>query len=192
MKDKILLFLFLFGLSYLVQGHCHAQDNPSIAFVDFHSCVVESKYGIQQQKLFTHVEEQTQKYMVEIEMQLQDTIANLQDSDYVDALTPEAEEKLNAKAEKLTDDLMRQEDLLYQTRQIAQSTISQKMQQLINVAAKEVAKTEHIDIILGNQLAYAFPSSLDITSKVIAQLNKDFDEDPNAEKYEVPKMGFIQ
>ncbi|MCH9612508.1 MAG: hypothetical protein S4CHLAM102_09990 [Chlamydiia bacterium] len=177
MKKKNLLPMLMVGLASLLPAASHAKDNPSIAVVNFGTCVQESKYGIEEQANFKKVEADMRNGMEDLDRQLSETLAKLQDNDYLDSLSPEAEEALKVKYQNLSEEFGRYQNQFYQVMQAAQAGLFRSLQQSINAAAEEVAKKDHIDVVLNKEMAFAISPSLDITSKVITQMNKNFDAD---------------
>ena len=71
-----------------------ADKNLNIGVVNFGKCIETSKYGQHEQKQFETIKNQMQKAIQDLDEQLNATATKLQDKDFLDSLSPEAEKEL--------------------------------------------------------------------------------------------------
>jgi outer membrane protein len=60
--------------------------------------------------------------------------------------------------------------------------VIQKLNEMISKAADTIAKKERYDLILNEEAAFFFTSGIDLSSKVIAILDEDFEKMPKDTK----------
>jgi outer membrane protein len=153
-----------------------SEKLPSIGIVNFTTCIQESKFGKQEQESLEHIRNQLQKSIEDVHKQLSDTVAKLQDNDYLDTLNPEAEKELKMKFQTLNEELNRYQGQYYQIMQQANMKLVQTMNDRINQASELVAKKEKIALVINREAAFHFSEALDITKKVIDELDKRFED----------------
>lgn len=154
-----------------------AEKLPNIGVVNFATCIQESKYGLKEQESLESIKNQLHKSIEDIQGQLNDTVTKLQDSDYLDTLNPEAEKELKAKFQALNEELNRYQAQYYQIMQQANMKLVQVMSDLINEASEKVAKQEKLSLVINREAAFHFAEALDITKKVIGEMDKRFDQE---------------
>lgn len=170
MKSLAALFCLL-----TISGQA-ADKLPSIGIVNFTSCIQESKFGKQEQDSLENLKKQLQKSIEDIHHQLNDAVAKLQDADYLDSLNPEAEKELKVKFQSLNEELNRYQGQYYQIMQQANMRLMQAMNERINIASEQVAKKEKISLVINRDAAFHFADTLDITKKVIEELDKRYED----------------
>ncbi len=153
-----------------------AEKTPSIGIVNFATCIQESKFGKQEQSSLESLKNQLQKSIEDIHNQLNDAVTKLQDSDYLDSLNPDAEKELKMKFQTLNEELNRYQGQYYQIMQQANMKLIQIMNDLINQASEQVAKKEKLSLVLNKEIAFHFAEAMDITKKVVEELDKKYDD----------------
>ena len=138
MKTHIMT-VFLTSLA-LSAGLSAAEPAPSVGVVNFMTCITDSKMGKQEQSSFEALKKQMTSLVEETEKQLTAISGKLNDKEYLDSLSPEAEEELKGKLNALNDDLGRYQNQYYQVLNQANMKLVQVMQTNINSAAERVAK----------------------------------------------------
>ena len=84
-----------FLLSCLVGGSLSAAEKVGV--VNFATCVAESKVGQEEQGNFDTIKQQLGSHLEKTEKELSDLASKLNDPDYMDGLSPEAERELKEK-----------------------------------------------------------------------------------------------
>src|SRR5689334_25235419 len=97
--------LSLLAASSLVTGALVADANFGI--VNFHSCAADSKLGKQEQASFETIKKQMSTLLEDTDKQMQEIATKLNDQEYLDGLSPEAEKELKNKYEALAQDMQR-------------------------------------------------------------------------------------
>jgi outer membrane protein len=185
------IFKTLLLSSALVAAPLLAKETPppKIGVVNFVSCVTDSKVGKQEQASFEALKKQMSSLVEESEKQLHDLSGKLQDKDYLDGLSPEAEEEMKMKFQALNDDMGRYQQQYYQVLNQANMKLVQTVSQQINTAAEKVAAAKGINVVANKEAFFYYLPSLDLTSDVIQEMDKTFDaaQPPAAQPQEAKK-----
>lgn len=176
MKRKVLASALL--LSALAFTSVHAAESSSpYGIVNFSTCVSDSKMGKQEQDAFEALKQQLSMQIEGTEKQLNDIAAKFNDPDYLDGLSPEAEEDLKNKFRMLNEEMNRYQNQYYQTMNQANMRIVQNLSTAIGAASAKVAKEKKLSLVLNKDACFYYADSLDITKTVIAEMDKSFTPD---------------
>ena len=156
------------------------SKGATFGIVDFGTCIMESKYGKKEQAGFESLKNQIQSMLEDAEKQLADVSGKLQDQDYLDGLSPEAEMELKGRYQALSEELGRYQNQYYQVLNQANMRVVQTMQTHITQASQEVAKDMKIPLVVSKEAAFYYDPNFDMTQLVIEKMNKEFDT--NAKK----------
>lgn len=148
-----------------------------IGVVNFRQCVEKSKLGKQEQENFENLKKQMESVLGEKDKTLNDMASKLNDPDYLDSLSPEAETDLKRKFRALSQELAGQQQEYMQVLQQTNMKVIQNMNDLVGKAASGIAKAEKYDLILNEEVIFSSSPELDITGRVVASLDADFDKD---------------
>ena len=154
-----------------------ADKGLNIGIVNFGKCIETSKYGQFEQKQFETIRVQMQKSIQDLDEQLNASATKLQDKDFIDSLSPEAEHELKQKFQQLGEELQRYQSQYYQIMQQANMKLMQTVAELINEASGNVAKKAHLSLVLNKDAAFHYMDTLDITDEVILDMDKKFDKE---------------
>ncbi len=113
----------------------------------------------------------------EKEKTLNDMMAKLEDADYLDSISPEAETELKRKFRALSQELQQQQNQYFQTLNQANYRIVQKITEVLNKAADKVAKKNNIDLIVNEESAFFYSTNLDVSDQVIVCMDEDFEKE---------------
>lgn len=159
--------------------------------VNFSSCVMDSKVGKNEQESLEGMQKQMSSLMENTEKELKEIAAKFEDTEYLDSLSPKAEEELKIRFQTLQEDLGRYQSQSYQILNQAKYQILQKMNGFIGKAAEKVAQESKINYVLNKEACFYIRPDLDITNQVVAEMDKAFDlekqmaENNNVEKAKV-------
>lgn len=168
----------LFILVLLTAGILSAAENSAkVGSVNFGTCVTDSKYGKQEQASFEAMKKQMTTLIEDTDKQSKNLSEKLQDKDYVDGLSPEAEEELKMKLQTLGEELGRYQQQYYQVLNQANYKLIQTMGKNINLAAEKVAGNKGINMVVNQEACFYCLPSLDITSDVIKEMDKSFEQE---------------
>jgi outer membrane protein len=158
------------------------SNNIPFGVVNFTSCITDSKLGKQEQGSFENLNKQMSSLIEDTNKQLQDVAQKLNNSEYLDGLSPEAEKELREKYATLGEELNRYQGQFYQVMNQANMRLIQSMTHQINTASEKVAKAKKLNLIVNKDAVFFYDSKLDITPQIIAQMDKTFDEENKKEE----------
>jgi outer membrane protein len=168
--------------SILTAGSAFAATNGSIGVVNFASCVTDSKYGKQEEENMQTMRKQMASMAENTEKELKELTAKLEDTEFVDSLSPKAEEEMRLKAQTLQDDMGRYQNQFYQLLQHAQYQMYQKMGNHIAKASKAVADELHLEYVINREACFFIRDDHDVTKSVISAMDKDCEATPKAKE----------
>lgn len=157
-------------------------ETPVIGVVNFATCVTESKAGQQEQQNMEAMRKQMSSLMEDTEKELREIAGKFEDSEYLDSLSPKAEEDLKVKFQTLQEDLNRYQNQFYQVLNHANYQMVQKMSGTTAKAAEKVALEKHLDYVMNKEACFYIRSDLDVTTSVIAEMDRAFELEAKAKK----------
>ena len=154
------------------------EQTPSFGIVNFGTCVSDSKLGKQEQASFESLKKQMATLLEDTEKQLNELSAKFNDPEYLDGLSPDAEEDLKIKFRTLNEELGRYQNQYYQVMNQANMRIVQTLSTSINTAAEKVAKDKKLNMVVNKDACFYYTPALDVTTSVIAEMDKTFVKNP--------------
>jgi outer membrane protein len=151
-----------------------AETVPSFGIVNFGTCVSDSKLGKQEQASFESLKKQMANLLEETEKQLNEMAAKFNDPEYLDGLSPEAEEELKNKFRTLNEELSRYQNQYYQVMNQANMRVMQTLAVSINTASEKVAKDKKLSMVVNKDACFYFTPALDVTQFVVTEMDKNF------------------
>jgi outer membrane protein len=155
-----------------------ADNTQSFGIVNFGVCVSDSKLGKQEQAAFESLKKQMTAQLEETEKQLTEMTSKFNDPEFIDGLSPEAEDELKTKFRTLNEELNRNQNQYYQIMNQANMRIVQNLSGSINTASEKVAKDKKLNMVVNKDACFFYSPSLDITDAIIAEMDKSFNPDP--------------
>ncbi|MDN3509487.1 MAG: OmpH family outer membrane protein [Candidatus Neptunochlamydia sp.] len=149
-------------------------EEISYGIVNYGNCVINSKYGKQEQESFEKLREQMTKLMTDIEKQLNNIAIKFQDPEFIDSLSPEAEQEMKARFNSLNEELNRYQNQYMQVMQQANMKLMQTMNNHISKASETIAKKKKIPIVVKEEACFFYNPSFDITTSIIEQMDKSY------------------
>ena len=169
-----------------------ANDNAPIGVVNFASCITESKSGQKEQGNMENIRKQMSSMIEDTEKELKEISTKFEDTEFLDSLSPKAEEEMKLKYQTLQEDLGRYQNQFYQVLQQAQYQLIQKMSGTIAKAAEVVAKENGLDYVINKEACFYIRSDLDVTNAVIGEMDKSFDTSKKlSENGEAPELDIL-
>ena len=179
-NSKFLLStLALFGM---FTGSAFASDGPSIGTVNLATCMSDSKMGKKEQENLQNMQQQMAALVENTEKELKEISVKLDDTEYLDSLSPKAEEELRNRFEALQQDMGRYQNQFYQIMQQAQYQLYQKISANIAKASEKVAKQKKLDYVVNKEVCFYIRPDLDVTNVVISEMDRTFDVDSKNKK----------
>jgi outer membrane protein len=166
----------------LTSGSITAAETPSIGVVNFASCMTESKAGKKEQENMESIRKQMSSLAEDTEKELREIAAKFEDPDYLDSLSPQAEEELKNKYQALQESLNSYQNQFYQVLNQVNYQMIQKMSGAISKAAATVASEQNLDYVLNKEVCFYINPSFDVTPQVIAQMDQSFEIEAQAAK----------
>jgi outer membrane protein len=165
-------------LAFLAAGSLFGADASSkVGIVNFATCATDSKLGKQEQGSFETMKKQMTSLIEDTEKQLRELSEKAKDKDFLDGLSPEAQQEMGVKFQNLNDELNRYQQQYYQVMQQANYKMYQTITGSINAAAEKVAASKGLNMVLNKEACFHFANSLDMTADVIKEMDKLFDKD---------------
>ncbi|MDJ0651765.1 MAG: OmpH family outer membrane protein [Simkaniaceae bacterium] len=149
-------------------------DEVPYGIVNFGNCVTDSKYGKHEQERFENQREQMTTLMADIEKQLNDIAIKFQDPEFIDSLSPEAEQEMKARFQSLKEELNRSQNQYMQVMQQANMKLMQTMNNHISKASETIAKRKKIPMVVREEACFFYNPSFDITVSIIEEMDKSY------------------
>ena len=160
----------------------HDSELPVIGVVNFASCITESKAGKKEQENLEVMRKQLTDLVESTDMELREISAKFEDPEYLDSLSPKAEEELKTKFQARQEDLSRYQNQFYQMMNHAQMQMLQKISGNIAKASEMVASERKLDYVMNKEACFYIRPDLDVTPLVIGEMDKNFELDEKARK----------
>lgn len=173
---KTLKYMLVAGsLSLMMLVNADEAKSYKQGVVNTKKCLENSKLGKQEQANFEKMKVQMETVLHEKEKALEDIESKLNDEEYLDSISSEAEGELKRKRRTLRQDAMQLQSQYMQTLQQANYKIIQNLSETISKASEKVAKNKNYDLIINDEATSYYNKSLDISDDVIVQMNAIFD-----------------
>jgi outer membrane protein len=166
----------------LLAGSLSAAENALIGVVNFTTCITDSRHGKKEQENMEALRKQMSSLIENTEKELREISAKFEDTEYLDGLSPKAEEELKAKFQALQEDLGRYQNQFYQVLQHANYQMIQKMSGSIASAAEKVATSNKLDYVMNKEACFYIRPDLDVTTLVISEMDKKYEIDAKSKK----------
>ncbi len=167
-------FAFLLPLLALSTAGFAVED-LKIGIVNFESCITESSYGQREQDNVKNIHKQLTSLIENSEKEIQEIASKFEDADFLDSLSPKAEEELKLKFQSLQEDHARYQGQFYQILQNAHTQLLHNMRHKITHAASAIAQQKNLDYVLSKEACFYVRTDLDCTPNVIAELDRTFE-----------------
>jgi outer membrane protein len=156
-------------------GTTFAADSGMIGAVNFATCVAESKAGKKEQENMENIRKQMSSLIEKTEKELKELAAKFEDTEFLDSLSPKAEEELKLKYQTLEEDLGRYQNQFYQVLQHAQYQMVQKISSHIAKASETIAGEKKLDYVLNKEACFFIRPTLDLTNSIVIEMDKNFE-----------------
>ena len=164
---------FLLTLSVLLSvSSLFCDGTLDIGIVSIKQCLNESKIGKNEQTSLEAMRKQMLEILEKTEKELSDLTAKFNDADYLDSLSPEAEEELKIKFQTLNQELSKYQNQYYQTINAANSKLIESINLMISKASENIAQEKNLKLVLNEYSSFFYIPSLNITDEVITEMDK--------------------
>ena len=166
----------------VLAGAAVAVENPLIGVVNFTTCITDSKYGKKEQESLEGLRKQMSSLVENTEKELRELSSKFDDTEYLDSLSPKAEEELRLKYQTLQEDLGRYQNQFYQVLNHANYQMIQKMSGNISSAAERVARSKKLGYVMNKEACFYIDPDLDVTNLVINEMDRNYEVDAKSKK----------
>lgn len=180
------LAVLIFCPSTVEAAGAKADSGLKLRFINFKVCVEKSKLGKHEQAGFESLKKQMETMLSEKEKTLTEMEDKLNDPDYLDSLSPEAETELKRKFRALTQEISQQQSQYLQALQQANFKILEKLDDLIAKASEIVAKKNGYNVIDNDDNAFYYDKDLDITHEIVTVMDELYEKEPKEMKEAKP------
>lgn len=168
-------FLAAATLLGLTTSDLSAEAQSSFGVVNFTTCVTESKVGKKEQENVDNMRQQISSMIEGTEKELREIATKFDDSEYLDSLSPKAEEELKSRFQNLQEELSRYQNQFYQVLQHANYQLVNKMTSAIAKASEKIAATKDLDYVINKEACFYIRPGLDVTTLIINEMDKNFE-----------------
>ncbi len=175
MTRKMIFSLIAF-IGMAVSGMAASDPKPSVGIVNFTTCMTESKLGQQEQSSFESLKTQMSTLLEDTEKQINELATKFNDADYMDGLSPDAEEVMKNKFTTLNEEMNRYQNQYYQVLNQANMKIVQSLGASIQTASSSVASSKKLSMVMNKEACFYAAPTLDVTNLVIAEMDKTFEK----------------
>jgi len=176
--QMVILFIPFVSLA-LSKGF--AQEHPSFGVVNLSTCITESKYGKQEQEVMEKIKVQMSALINDVEKRLQDLNSKLNDPEFCDSLSPEAEKDLHNRYQTSKEERDSYHNQYMQLIQRANMNLMEVMDNHIAKASKILAERKQLSVIARGEVYFFYNPNYDITADIIEEMDKDFDKQKKIE-----------
>jgi len=173
------------GFLIAMQFPAFSLEKSLVGVVNFMTCITDSKYGKSEQEQLENIKKQWSSIIDETEKEMKDLNSKFNDQEYMDSLSPEAEEEMKMKQKTLSEDMMKYQNQLYQILNQANYFFIQKMTNNISKASEKIALDNKLELVLNKEACFYNTPKIDVTKLVIKEMDVNFEKE-NA-KNEVEK-----
>lgn len=159
--------------TFLCCGTLSASENLAlrIGVVDFRECIENSAIGKHEQGQLDKMRGDMERMIEDRQEKLEELTKKISDPDHIDSLSPEAEAELKQQYTALTQQMAGMQQQYFQLFNQAQLQIVAKLQDLISEASEEIAKQEHLSLVLSKEAIFFNIDALDVTESVIKAMD---------------------
>lgn len=170
MKKIVVFALCLMAFSFQA-----AADDLKFGFVDPKTCIEKSKLGLQEKNNMEAMKKQMTESLEKSDKELADLEKKLTDQDYIDTLSPQAEQELQARFQTLGQEFQRNQNQYYQLLNQANYRMLHGLQEAIANASEVVRAKKNYILLFNRDSLFAAMPSLDETDAVMKEMDKNFD-----------------
>lgn len=177
MKTRNLLLTLAALVTFSSARLSASEPEANFGVVNFATCITESKYGKFEQKNLDSIQKQMSSMIEDTEKQLREISSKFEDSEFLDSLSPKAEEELLLKKQALEEDLNRYHSQRYQILQQANYQLFHRISASITKASEAVAKNNKLGFVVNKEACFYYSPKTEVTQLVIDEMDKNFEVD---------------
>lgn len=144
--------------------------------VNFQTCMEKAKIAQDKRRELENFDKQFRVKIDEIQKHCKEIDDKLNNVEYVDSITAEAEENLKKERQAEMQKLMGTQNEFQQIMQQQQMAFSQSFMISLGDAAQKVAKEKKLSHVIAKEACLYYDDNLDLTEDVIAKINAIYDK----------------
>lgn len=172
--------------AFILAGLQLSATEQKVGIVNMENVFMETKLGKQEQASFETMRKQFASLLEDTEKQLRDLNDQLSDKDTLDGLSPESEAEMKNKFAQLSEEMNRYQQQYYQFMQQGQHKIMQAVFGGITQASEKLAAAKGYTMILNKQACFYSAPTLDVTTDMIKEMDKNFEEEAKKQAAAAP------
>jgi outer membrane protein len=173
MKSTKIIINSLF-IAIFFTAFAYAADALSVGVVNFGTCIEKSYLGKEEKEKLDSLRNEMIAVLEQKQKDFQEVAEKLNNPDYMDTISQDAEAKLQEKAQQLSQELQMISQQTQQALQQAEMKMYQTIRTQINKASEYIAREKNLDFILDEMGTFYCKRPADITQLVISELNRHF------------------
>lgn len=158
-------------LSLLALG-AMATAHADYGYVDFSRVLSNSTRAKQEEKTLQSLQKELEEQVTNVEKEIQSLAEKLQDPDYIDSLSQEAEQEQRTRLRAMSEERMRMIQQVTGQFQQAQQRVVQQIGLLVSQASAEVARLKSLSGVLNREAFFYADPAQDCTDAVISIMDK--------------------
>lgn len=174
--------------AFILAGLQLCATEQKVGIVNMENVFMETKLGKQEQASFETMRKQFASLLEDTEKQLRDLNDQLSDKDTLDGLSPESEAEMKSKFAQLSEEMNRYQQQYYQFMQQGQHKIMQAVFGGITQASEKLAAAKGYTMILNKQACFYSAPTLDVTTDMIKEMDKNFEEEAKKQAAAAPQV----
>lgn len=175
LKGALTVSLFTAALAF-------AEEPIKVGVVDIESCFEKSYLGQQEHAKVEALRNEMISMFETKQKEFRDVAEKLNNPDYMDTLTAEAEKELEQKARALSDELQLLENQSTQALHQAQAKMSQNFKTEIDKACEYIAREKDLDYIVTTHSCFYYKKPADMTPLVISEMNRHYQPEKDSKQ----------
>jgi len=174
MRKSIIFFicLLLCGGQYLFAEETFSRG---VGVVNFAKCTADSKYGKQEQEQMEQTKQHWSALMENTQNELQEIASKFEDQDFLDTLSPEAEQDLQMRYKTLSEELAKHQTQSMRELNQANYFLYYKLSGDIAKAAEKIADEKKLNVVMNKEACFYIRPDMEITNEVISEMDKNFE-----------------
>ncbi len=171
------LFLLLAATSLIsTKAALGATSAGAPGVVNFQTCMEKAKIAQDKRRELENFDKQFRVRIDEIQKHCKEIDEKLNNVEYVDSITAEAEENLKKERQAEMQKLMGTQNEFQQIMQQQQMAFSQSFMISLGDAAQKVAKEKKLSHVIAKEACLYYDDNLDLTEDVITKINALYDK----------------
>jgi outer membrane protein len=152
--------------------------SPKVGIVRFKDCAETSQVGKAEQQNFDKFKNNFQTTLGEKQAELQKMQGQIEDPDYLDSLSPEAERELRQNMRRLAGEFQQMQQYFMQSAQQANYHSLQTISGSVADSAEVIAERLGLDLVINAESCFYLSPKYDVTEQIIVDMDKQYAAKP--------------